>query len=57
MVELIRVTAIEYNDICRIIENHVKTAYSQQQSAEIFSCIPLNPTLIDKNSKILNFPT
>jgi len=31
--------------------------YSQQQSAEIFSSIPLNPTLLDKDSKMLLFPT
>jgi hypothetical protein len=48
IIGFIQVSANDYNDACRIVENYVKIAYPQQQSVQIFSTIKLNPTLLDK---------
>ena len=48
LIGFIQVSANDYNDVCRIVENYVKIAYPQQQSVQIFSTIKLNPTILDK---------
>jgi hypothetical protein len=48
IIGFIQVSANDYNDVCRIVENSMKIAYPQQHSVQIFSTIKINPTLLDK---------